>query len=175
METVVASILLDVAAKVGAPLVKGLLEKIGLGGAASDIAGTVIDSVAEKLGVSPSEIPNQPAGNVEAAVKATEAETPELVMAWAKQQELSNQLQLAEMNKAGEPTWTWAWRPAWMWFLGFLFLFRLVLVPIADAALGSNVAATVDLGTMMTLTTWFMALYMGGHTVKDAITKWAGK
>ena len=25
----------------------------------------------------------------------------------------------------------------------------------------------VDLATLMTLTSWFMALYMGGHTVKD--------
>jgi len=24
----------------------------------------------------------------------------------------------------------------------------------------------------MTLTAWFMGLYMGGHTVKDALAKW---
>lgn len=174
MDPVIGSILISAAAKVGAPLVKGLLEKVGLGGAAADIAGTVIDSVAEKLGVPASDIPNQPADKIEAAVQATEADTPQLVLAWAKQQELSNQLQLAEMQP-GDPIWTWAWRPAWMWFLGFLFLFRLVLVPIADAALGSDVAASVDLGTMMTLTTWFMALYMGGHTIKEAVSKVAGK
>jgi hypothetical protein len=26
---------------------------------------------------------------------------------------------------------------------------------------------------MLTLTAWFMGLYMGGHTVKDALAKWA--
>jgi hypothetical protein len=25
----------------------------------------------------------------------------------------------------------------------------------------------IDIATLMTLTSWFMALYMGGHTVKD--------
>ncbi len=60
-----------------------------------------------------------------------------------------------------------------MWFLGFLFLFRLVLVPVTDAILGSSIAVTVDLSTMMTLTAWFMGLYMGGHTVKDLAAKWA--
>ncbi len=174
MDPLVTSILLDVAGKVGAPLVKGLLQKIGLGGVAGDIAGSVVDTVAEKLGVAPAEIPAQPTDKIEAAVQATEAEAPELVLAWAKQQELANQLQLAEM-KPGEPVWTWAWRPAWMWFLMALFAFRLVAVPVVDAAVGSQIASAVDLGAMMTLTTWFMALYMGGHTLKDAVAKWTGR
>jgi hypothetical protein len=81
---------------------------------------------------------------------------------------------LAELDKS-ESWWTWAWRPAWMWFLGFLFLFRLVLVPITDTALGSDIAASVDLSTMMTLTAWFMGLYMGGHTLKDLAVKWTAR
>lgn len=170
MNTVLASILIEAATKVGAPIVKQLLEK-HLGGAAGEIGGMVIDAIAGKAGVQPGDLPSVPAKELEAAVAATEAETPQLVATWVEQQREANRLMLAEMDKS-DAWWTWAWRPAWMWFLGFLFLFRLVLVPIADAALGSDIAASVDISTMMTLTAWFMGLYMGGHTLKDLAVKW---
>ncbi len=173
MNTVIASILIDAAAKIGAPIIKGLLEKY-LGGTASEIGGVVIDAIASKAGVAPDDLPSVPSKDLEAAVAATEVETPQLVAVWVDQQRETNRLMLAELDK-GESWWTWAWRPAWMWFLGFLFLFRLVLVPIADAALGSDIAATVDLPTMMTLTAWFMGLYMGGHTLKDLAVKWTAR
>lgn len=173
MNTVLASILIEAATRVGAPIVKQLLEK-HLGGAAGEIGGMVIDAIASKAGVPPDDLPSVPAKDLEAAVAATETETPQLVATWVEQQREANRLMLAEMDKS-ESWWTWAWRPAWMWFLGFLFLFRLVLVPIADAALGSDIAASVDISTMMTLTAWFMGLYMGGHTLKDLAVKWAGR
>lgn len=173
MNTVLASILIEAATRVGAPIVKQLLEK-HLGGAAGEIGGMVIDAIASKAGVPPDDLPSVPAKDLEAAVAATETETPQLVATWVEQQREANRLMLAEMDKS-ESWWTWAWRPAWMWFLGFLFLFRLVLVPIADAALGSDIAASVDIYTMMTLTAWFMGLYMGGHTLKDLAVKWAGR
>lgn len=50
-----------------------------------------------------------------------------------------------------------------------------VVVPIANAILGSEIAAAVDLSTMMTLTAWFMGLYMGGHTLKDLAVKWTAR
>lgn len=173
MNTVLASILIEAATRVGAPIVKQLLEK-HLGGAAGEIGGMVIDAIAGKAGVPPADLPSVSAKDLEAAVVATETETPQLITAWVEQQREANRLILAEMDKS-ESWWTWAWRPAWMWFLGFLFLFRLVLVPITDAALGSDIAASVDLPTMMTLTAWFMGLYMGGHTLKDLAVKWAGR
>lgn len=173
MNTVLASILIEAATRVGAPIVKQLLEK-HLGGAAGEIGGMVIDAIASKAGVPPDDLPSVPTKDLEAAVAATEVETPQLVATWVEQQREANRLMLAELDKS-ESWWTWAWRPAWMWFLGILFLFRLVLVPIADAALGSEIAASVDLSTMMTLTAWFMGLYMGGHTLKDLAVKWAGR
>lgn len=173
MSTVLASILIDVATRVGAPIVKQLLER-HVGGAAGEIGGMIIDAIAGKAGVEPDNLPSLPAKDLEAAVAATEAETPGLVAAWLDQQREANRLMLAELDRS-ESWWTWAWRPAWMWFLGFLFLFRLVLVPIADAILGSEIAAAVDLPTMMTLTAWFMGLYMGGHTLKAALTKWTAR
>jgi hypothetical protein len=171
MSAILASMLIDVAAKVGAPIVKSLLEK-HVGGTAGEIGGMVIDAIAGKAGVPPDDLRSVPTKDLEAAVAATEADAPQLVAAWVEQQRETNKLMLAEMSK-GRPWWMWAWRPAWMWFLGFLFLFRLVLVPVTDAIVGSSIAATVDLSTMMTLTAWFMGLYMGGHTVKDALAKWA--
>lgn len=171
MSAILASILIDVAARVGAPIVKSLLEK-HVGGTAGEIGGMVIDAIAGKAGVPPDDLRSVPTKDLEAAVAATEADAPQLVAAWVEQQRETNKLMLAEMSK-GRPWWMWAWRPAWMWFLGFLFLFRLVLVPVTDAIVGSSIAATVDLSTMMTLTAWFMGLYMGGHTVKDALAKWA--
>lgn len=173
MSTVLASILIEAATRVGAPIVKQLLEQ-HVGGTAGEIGGMIIDAIAGNAGVAPDALPSLPAKDLEAAVAAVEAETPHLVAAWVDQQREANRLMLAELDRS-ESWWTWAWRPAWMWFLGFLFLFRLVLVPIADAILGSDIAAAVDLSTMMTLTAWFMGLYMGGHTLKDALTKWTGR
>lgn len=169
MDPVVGSILISAAGRVGAPLIKSILERT-LGGTAGEIGGAIVDVIAGRLGVAPDELSKQNADQIDQAVRDTEATAPDLVLQWAvKQQELSNQLQLAEMNKAGEPTWTWAWRPAWMWFLAFLFLFRLVAVPIVDAATGSDIAGKVDISALLTLTTWFIGLYMGGHTVKSGV------
>lgn len=173
MSTVLASILIEAATRVGAPIVKQLLEQ-HVGGAAGEIGGMIIDAIAGKAGVAPDVLPSLPGKDLEAAVAAVEADTPGLVAAWVDQQRETNRLMLAELDRS-ESWWTWAWRPAWMWFLGFLFLFRLVLVPIADAILGSDIAAAVDLSTMMTLTAWFTGLYMGGHTLKDALTKWTAR
>lgn len=169
------SILIGVAAKVGAPLVKGILEKAigGRGGkVAGQVAGQVIDAIAGRAGVKPDELPDLVAAEpaiVEEAVAAIEAETPELILAHVESQRLSIELQLAEMAK--EPWWAWAWRPGWMWLLGLLWLCRLIVLPIADAVAGTAVASAADIGTMMTLTSVFLGLYMGGHTAKDIATK----
>jgi hypothetical protein len=171
MSAILASILIDAAAKVGAPIVKQLLEK-HVGGAVGDIGGMVIDAIAGKAGVTPDELQNQDPKILEKAVRDVEAAAPELIVEWNVQQRQAIELMRAEMDKSPS-WWTWGWRPAWMWFLGFLFLFRLVLMPLADAILGSSIAGGVDLSTMMTLTAWFMGLYMGGHTVKDLAAKWA--
>ncbi|WP_157928842.1 3TM-type holin [Pararhizobium haloflavum] len=173
MSPVLASMLIEVAAKVGAPIVRQLLET-RVGGMAGEMGGMIIDTIAKKAGVAPDDLPSLPAEDLEIAVAAAEAETPQLVAAWVEQQREANRLMLAELGRS-ESWWTWAWRPAWMWFLGFLFLFRLVLVPTLDAAIGSDIAADIDLSTMMTLTAWFMGLYMGGHTVKQALNQFAGR
>lgn len=173
MDPVVGSILIEAATRVGAPLVKSLLERF-LGDDAAEVGGVVIDTVAKKLGVPVNEIGDQPADKVDAAVRETESQVPEILTQWNIQQAQAIALQKAEMDK-GEPTWTWAWRPAWMWFLGFLWLFRFVLVPTVDAGVGSSMAATLPFDTLFWLTATFAGFYMGGHTLKDTMTKWLGR
>ena len=157
-----AAILAGVAARVGAPLVKELLER-HVGGTGAAIGGAVIDAIAGKAGVQPEALPGLPAEKLEAAVRAVEGETPELVAAWARQQELANELMRAEMDKG--PAWSWAWRPLTMWLICFLWLWSLVLVPLVNAVLGSGVP--LHLPELSWLTTAYMALYMGGHTAKE--------
>lgn len=166
------TILLGAATRVGAPIVKSILQE-HVGGAVGEIGGTIIDVIAGKAGVAPEDLPNLPAGDIDAAVKATEAEAPELVLAWARQQELANQLQLAEMAK--EPLWAWAWRPAWMWFLAVIWAWRLVVVPIVDASVGSTMASAIELTTLAWLTSLYCGLYMGGHTIKEGLSTWRAK
>lgn len=158
-------ILIGIASQVGAPIIKGILTKHA-GPMAGSVAEQVIKTVAEQAGATPETLESVPSETITAAVQATEAETPELIAEWVKSQQLSNELQLAEMAK--EQTWTWAWRPAWMWFLGFLWLWLIVMVPLANAFTGSTISS-IDTATLMALTGAYLALYMGGHTVKSVL------
>lgn len=162
-----AAILIGAAARVGAPIVKGILEK-HVGGVAGEIGGTVIDAIAGQAGVAPAELPTLDGARLEQAVAAVEADAPSLILAEVEQQREANRLMLAEMEKGG--TWTWAWRPFWMWLLAFLWSYAFVLRPIANAITGATIEA-FDAGILMTLTAAYLALYMGGHTVKDVFGK----
>lgn len=170
---IVLSAVIAAAKRVGAPLVKSLLEK-HVGGAASDIGGQIIDAIAEKADVSPVELEDVAEEDLDMAVASVEHEAPELVAEYVKSQQLAVDLMKAEMDKGGDATWTWAWRPFWMWLLAALWLYGLVLRPLANAALGATIEG-VDLPLLMTLTGMYLALYMGGHTVKDFVKeKWGG-
>ena len=104
--TVIASILVGVAAKVGAPIVKGLLQDY-LGGTAGQVGGAVIDAIAERAGVPIEQLPDLPEHELEAVVKAVEADSPALINALLESQlnallesqREANKLMLAEMQK----------------------------------------------------------------------------
>lgn len=162
-----AGILVGVAAKVGAPIVKGLLER-HIGGAGAEIGGTIIDAIAGKVGVPADELGTVPQTELERAVAEVERETPELIAAYTEQQRQAHALMLAEMDKG--PAWAWAWRPAWMWLLAFLWIYTIVARPIVNAIAGASIE-TVDVGTLMALTGAYLALYMGGHTAKDIFAR----
>lgn len=169
----IASILIGVAAKVGAPIVKGILEQ-HVGGAASDIGGAVIDAIAGKAGVPPEQLEHLPPAVLENAVASIEHETPELLLAHIEQQKETNKLMLAEMQ--GESAFGWMWRPAGMWLMlacvGWLMFVR----PLLNAALwgmGSTIQIEVglDIATFLGIFTVYTSLYMGGHTALKVFKK----
>lgn len=168
-----ASILLGAAGELAVPIIKKILGD-KLGGAGGEIAGKVIDAIAEKAGVSPDKLPDLPAGELQEAIVAAEPEAADILMHQVESQRLMNETLQAELDKGG-PTWTWAWRPGWMWLLAFVWLYALILRPLTNAAFGASIEA-IDLGTLMTLTGVFTGLYMGGHTALRGIKEWrAGK
>lgn len=164
-------VIIEAAKRVGAPIVKAILEKhIGTAGAeiATGTAEKIIETVAKNAGVEPAELPTLSPGQVDGAVIVTETQAPELIAEWNRTLELAVQLQEKEMETG--PMWTWAWRPAWMWLLAFFWTWALIIQPAIWATVGSDFGI-VDLAALTTLTAAYLALYMGGHTVKDVFGK----
>lgn len=169
----IASILIGVAAKVGAPIVKDILQK-QVGGIAGEIGGTVIDAIAGKAGVPVEQLPDVPEAVLEQAVKAVEHETPELLMAHLEQQRETNRLQLAEMQ--AESKFGWMWRPAGMWLMIACIAWLMFARPLLNALLWSfgstvQVEVGIDIGTFMGIFTVYTGLYMGGHTALKVFSK----
>ena len=61
--------------------------------------------------------------------------------------------------------WASAWRWGWMYLLAFLWFCALFAFPVAGAF--GVIIEPVDKTSLLTLTPWFLALYMGGHTIKS--------
>ena len=161
------SILIGAAAKVGAPIVKGVLEK-HLGGTAGELGGEVIDAIAAQAGVTPEQLPSLPPEQIEMAVEAVENITPELILAQVEQQREANRLMLAEMDKEG--WFGWMWRPAGMWMMLACIGWLMVIRPLVNALLWSTGAAVqvevgIDLATFLGIFTIYTGLYMGGNTL----------
>ena len=162
----IATILLGVATEVGAPLIKRVFED-RFGKASGALAETVIKTVAEKAGVEPIELEKLKPAELEKAVLAVETEMPELIALYAAGLEGQFALLQAETR---EGFWQSFWRYGWMYLLAIFWIWRIMVAPIVNQRIGSGggmMIEMVDLATLMTLTSWFMALYMGGHTVKD--------
>jgi hypothetical protein len=158
----IGSILATIAAEVGAPIVRDILTKrIGPGG--GELAETVIKTVAGKAGVAPEELETVSDPDLREAVVATEAETPELIALWSAGLEGQFALLKAEMK---EGFWQSAWRWGWMYLLGIYWTFYLLIFPIVETLTGVSIQR-VEIAVLMTLTTWFISLYMGGHTIKS--------
>lgn len=157
-------LILSAAVRTGSAVVKDILTA-HLGPTIGGIAGTVIDSVAGKLGVEPGELPSVPQGELDAAVAAVNQD-PEILRLYVESHSLSVKLQLAEMS--GEAIWTWAWRPAWMWFLMLLWFAALIVFPLLNST-GSITLPLPDLSNLIYLTGAYLALYMGGHTAKSIL------
>ncbi|MBB4066259.1 hypothetical protein [Gellertiella hungarica] len=171
----IISLIVAAAAKVGAPVVKSILEK-HVGGIPGSLAGAVIDQVAEHAGVEPDQLATAEPAVIEAAVKEVEAAGPEVIALYRAG--LEAQFKLLETENA-EGFWQSAWRWGWMYLLAILWVCAFVLFPalkIFEVRIDP-----IDTATLMTLTGWFISLYMGGHTVKEigrqaveAVKTWRG-
>ena len=154
------------AAKVGATLVKNVLEGklgAGVGQAGGDLAGTIIGTIAERAGVAPQQLPALPEKDIERAVIETEELAPELLQLW--QAGLAGQFALLQAEQK-EGFWQSFWRYGWMYLLAIFWTWRIIVLPVVNAKSATPIEA-IDLAVLLTLTTWFIALYMGGHTVKS--------
>lgn len=163
--SVVATVIAGIAAKVGAELVGKIVGK-QFGPAGGELAETVVNSVAEKLGVEPDQIIDQPDEDLRDAVLQVEGEAPEIVALWSKG--LQGQFELLQ-SETREGFWQSAWRSGWMYLLAVFWIWRIIIGPAVDywlAASGYPSIQMVDYAVLLTLTTWFISLYMGGHTVK---------
>lgn len=174
--TPLATILIGAATKVGANVVKGILEK-HVGGAAGEIGGTVIDAIARQAGVEPDALPSLPPPQIEEAVSRVEADWPAIATAELERQRETNRLMLAEMDKATpESQWTWSWRPAGMWLMLACIAWYIVVRPVLNAVLqaagsASRIEVGLDVATFLGLFTIYTGLYMGGNTLLRSVKK----
>jgi hypothetical protein len=163
------SALATLALQAGLPVIEKLLSK-KLGDQNGQLATTVIRAVAERAGTTPEEVEalaTDNPGRVIDAMREVERMTPEMVGLYAAEVQL--QLAMAEAEQS-DPAWMRAWRPGWMYLLGFLWLWNLVLLHVANAVwkIALPPLPTTDL---LALTGLFLSLYMGGHTVLRALGK----
>ncbi|MDH7802255.1 MULTISPECIES: hypothetical protein [unclassified Rhizobium] len=161
MSAAITSILIAAATKVGAPIIKSVLEK-HVGGLAGTLAGTVVDQVAERLGVEPEALPTVDEKELDNAVRDVDFAMPEVIALY--QQGLQGQFALLQAEQA-EGFWQSAWRWGWMYLLAFLWICAFLLFPVLRV-FGIHIEP-IDSATLMTLTGWFISLYMGGHTLKE--------
>ncbi len=162
--------LISIATSVGAPLVRELLAR-KLGGANADLAGRVIEAVAERMGADPADMPaliEQDPGAVGDAIREVEAKANALVPIWLAEAEFARSALDAEQD---EPLWMRAWRPGGMYLIGFLWLWNTVLLHTANAV-WKIALPPVPFDSMIQLSALYFTLYMGGHTVKDVVAKW---
>lgn len=177
----IGAILVGIASKVGATLVKTVLEeKIGgaIGKAGGSLAETVIGTIAEKAGVPVEQLPGLSEKQLESAVRGVEPMVPEMIALWQAGLQGQFALLMAEQKEAWYQS---AWRWGWMYLLAVYWTFYMLVFPIVEAMTGVDVQR-VDIAILLTLTTWFISLYMGGHTVKalgdsaiNAVRSWKDK
>lgn len=158
----VATIIASIASKVGADLIGNVLGD-RFGPAGGQLAEVVIGEVAGHLGVTPEALPEVPHADLEGAVKDIEARMPELIALWSRGLDGQFAMLQGEQKEGGLAS---GWRWGWMYLLGFFWVWVIVIVPLANAATGGRIEV-IDFAILLTLTSWFIALYMGGHTVKE--------
>jgi hypothetical protein len=144
-----------------------------LGDGAGQLAGQVLGEIAAQVGVPVDRLEqaaiDQPPAVID-AMRNVEARTPELIALYAAEVELQKQALAAE---AGESVWMRAWRPGGMYMIGLLWIWNTIVLHVCNAIWKIALPA-MPYDQLVQLSGLYMGLYMGGHTVKDAISKWVG-
>lgn len=167
------SALAAMAGQAGLPIVRQILSG-SLGDQSGQLATQVIGQIAAKAQVAPEGLEDLAAtqpGVVIDAMRATEKESPNVLGLYAADLQWQMAALAAEQD---EPLWMRAWRPAGMYLIGIIWLWTIVLLPLANAVFGAALVP-VEIGTLMQLSGLYMGLYMGGHTVKDIVSKMVSK
>lgn len=163
--------LIAIAREVAAPMVEKILaRRIGVENA--QLARDLVEAIARRAGFDSATPDFQEAirqGDtrvVDAVATAEIHVVPELVELYAG--ELEVKAHRFEREERG-PFWTWAWRPAGMWALGFMWLWNVTILHVANAV-WKIALPPMDLSILLQLSALYMSLYMGGHTVKAVMS-----
>lgn len=165
--------LISLAAEIGAPVVRQILAR-KLGPQNGDLAADVIERIAEHAGVSPDVLPELASARdtvVIEAMREVEQMGPELIELYARG--LEGQFALLQSER-DDPAWMRAWRPLGMYFTMFLWGWQIVFLHVANA-IWKIALPPADWQALIIWTSLYLSLYMGGHTLKDAMTKWVGR
>lgn len=162
------------AVQAGFPILQKILSG-RLGDANGQLAADIIAAIAGRVGIAPEQLDqvqaDQPGKVIDAMREVERSVAPEKIDLYAK--EIEARMQMMEAD-AVEPLWARAWRPGWMYLLGIFWLWNIALLHIANA-IWRIALPPVPFDQLLGLTSVFMGLYMGGHTVKDVISKWVTK
>lgn len=161
--------LLALAAQAGLPMVTAALQdRLGDSGR---LAAEIVNRVASRVGIAPEAIDGMaektPGALIE-ALRDVEKTAPELVQVYLAEVQAAQALAASESD---EPLWARAWRPAGMYMIGFLWVWNVVILHIANA-IWKTALPPVPFDSLMQLSGLYMGLYMGGHTVKDIAARW---
>jgi len=166
------SALVALAGSAGLKVVEKIVAR-KFGDGAGQLAGEVLGAVADQVGVPVDQLDQaaeeQPAV-VTKALRAVEERSPELIALYAAGLELQKAQLAAE---AAEPLWMRAWRPGGMYMLGLLWLWNAIFLHIANA-IWKIALPQMPFEQLVQVSGLYMGLYMGGHTIKDVLTKWTG-
>ena len=164
--------LIALAIQAGLPSIASILQR-KLGDAGGALATDVLTTIASRAGAKVEDLEkmaDENPGKVLDAMRKVEPMTPELIALYTKGLEQQFTLLQAEIAEGG---WKAAWRPAGMWFVLVLWFYQIIGLHVANAIWKIALPAS-PWEQLVTFTGMYMGLYMGGHTIKDVVTKLAG-
>lgn len=164
--------LIAIALKAGLPTVASILQR-KLGDAGGTLATDVLTTIASRAGAKVEDLEkmaDENPGKVLDAMRQVEPMTPELIALYTKGLEQQFTLLQAEMAEGG---WKAAWRPAGMWFVLFLWFWQVVGLHVLNAVF-KIALPPMPWDQLIYFSGLYMGLYMGGHTLKDMASKFAG-